>query len=103
MAERGGSAADSGGVVEEKFALRGADLKREGDAEMRLDWRNTMIKWFVDCITIGALVNTVAFLVLMGALKSKSFGEMGMAVRTVSSSFWRCFSCGGCELGWWWW
>ncbi|KAI0480958.1 hypothetical protein GGR56DRAFT_297977 [Xylariaceae sp. FL0804] len=35
----------------------------------RLSWRNTLAKWFIDCITLGALFNTLAFFVLMGVLK----------------------------------
>ncbi|PHH62439.1 hypothetical protein CDD81_7158 [Ophiocordyceps australis] len=34
-------------------------------------WRNTMAKWFIDCITLGALVNTTAFFIIMGLLKGQ--------------------------------
>ena len=35
-----------------------------------------MKKWFIDCITLGAVMNTVAFFVLMGLMKGKSVGEI---------------------------
>lgn len=54
------------------------------ETEMKLDWKNTMIKWFVDCITMGALLNTTAFLVIMGLMKGRTLPEIGTALRTVS-------------------
>lgn len=45
--------------------------------------RNTLTKWFIDCITMGAIMNTVAFLVIMGLMKGKTFGEIGTSIRTV--------------------
>jgi hypothetical protein len=39
----------------------------------QLNYRNTCIKWFIDCITIGALMNTTAFLVIMGLLKGQTW------------------------------
>jgi hypothetical protein len=38
----------------------------------KLNLKNTIIKWFIDCITLGALMNTTAFLVIMGVLKGQS-------------------------------
>ncbi|ETS85106.1 hypothetical protein PFICI_03131 [Pestalotiopsis fici W106-1] len=52
-----------------------------GDAPPKLNWSNTFTKWFIDCITIGALVNTVAFFVLMGLLKGQSAAQIGHNVR----------------------
>ena len=37
----------------------------------KLNWRNTFAKWFIDCITIGAIGNTLAFLIIMGILKGQ--------------------------------
>jgi hypothetical protein len=37
------------------------------------NWKNIWIKWFIDCITIGAIFNTVAFLVVMGFLKGQPY------------------------------
>lgn len=48
----------------------------------RLDWRNTALKWVVDCITVGALLNTVVFLALTGLLKGRTFFQIGEAVKT---------------------
>ena len=60
------------------------DEEQEVETSTELDWKNTMIKWFIDCITIGALLNTAAFLIIMGFLKSRSLGEIATALRTVS-------------------
>ncbi|THW87066.1 hypothetical protein D6D15_06954 [Aureobasidium pullulans] len=63
--------------------LLGEDvLQQEEKFETKLDWKNTMIKWFVDCMTLGALLNTAAFLILMGIMKGRSPGEIGTALRT---------------------
>ncbi|RYO89427.1 hypothetical protein DL766_003260 [Monosporascus sp. MC13-8B] len=48
----------------------------------KLNLRNTMAKWFIDCITLGAIFNTVAFLVLMGILKRQPMGQIGHNIRT---------------------
>lgn len=65
----GGSveAAGSGGEVEQK---------------PKLNLRNTLTKWFVDCITLGAIFNTVAFFVLMGFLKRQPLDTIGHNIRT---------------------
>ncbi|KAI9663494.1 MAG: hypothetical protein M1831_002503 [Alyxoria varia] len=49
---------------------------REGKSEGKLNWRNTWTKWFIDCITMGALMNTVAFFLIMGTLKGKPANEI---------------------------
>jgi hypothetical protein len=46
-----------------------------------LNYRNTALKWFIDCITLGAIMNTVAFLVLMGLLKHHSWAQIGTSLR----------------------
>ncbi|TIA16090.1 hypothetical protein D6C80_04771 [Aureobasidium pullulans] len=52
--------------IREHDELLGEDvLQQEEEIETKLDWKNTMIKWFVDCMTLGALLNTAAFLILM--------------------------------------
>ncbi|THV87838.1 hypothetical protein D6D29_00460 [Aureobasidium pullulans] len=69
--------------IREHDELLGEDvLQQEEEFETKLDWKNTMIKWFVDCMTLGALLNTAAFLVLMGIMKGRSPGEIGTALRT---------------------
>ncbi|THZ86799.1 hypothetical protein D6C84_02162 [Aureobasidium pullulans] len=68
--------------IREHDELLGEDvLQQEEEFETKLDWKNTMIKWFVDCMTLGALLNTAAFLILMGIMKERSPGEIGTALR----------------------
>ncbi|KAM0263948.1 hypothetical protein ACHAQJ_000983 [Trichoderma viride] len=43
----------------------------EGPTQFKFSIRNTLAKWFIDCITAGAIMNTVAFLVVMGILKGQ--------------------------------
>ncbi|KAL9946847.1 hypothetical protein D7B24_008163 [Verticillium nonalfalfae] len=50
--------------------------------EPQFSLRNTLTKWFVDCITMGAIMNTVAFLVIMGALKGQGLGPIWYNVET---------------------
>ncbi|CAD0016308.1 unnamed protein product, partial [Aureobasidium pullulans] len=70
--------------IREHDELLGEDvLQQEEEIETKLDWKNTMIKWFVDCMTLGALLNTAAFLILMGIMKGRSPGEIGTALRTI--------------------
>lgn len=57
----------------------------------KLNLRNTLIKWFLDCMTVGALLNTVAFLVLMGLMKGQDMGMIGQSLRAVSA-----ISCSVC-------
>lgn len=46
--------------------------------------RNTLTKWFIDCMTAGAILNTVAFLVIMGILKGHSFAAVWQSLIDVS-------------------
>lgn len=70
----------------------GRDIEKGGVRQVedtsgkpKLNMRNTLIKWFVDCMTAGALLNTVAFLVLMGLMKGQGMGAIGQNLRTVSA------------------
>ncbi|KAI1306366.1 hypothetical protein F5Y03DRAFT_140512 [Xylaria venustula] len=47
----------------------------------KLNLRNTFTKWFIDCITLGAIFNTVAFFVLMGMLKRQPVAVIGHNIR----------------------
>ncbi|KAK8075338.1 hypothetical protein PG997_010001 [Apiospora hydei] len=47
----------------------------------KLNIQNTLAKWFIDCITLGALMNTVAFFILMGFLKGQGLGQIGYNIR----------------------
>ncbi|KAF4308156.1 Mpv17/PMP22 [Botryosphaeria dothidea] len=48
----------------------------------KLDLKNTLTKWFVDCITLGAIFNTIAFLVIMGIMKGQSSAQIGLNIQT---------------------
>lgn len=56
----------------------------EGSGRGKFSLRNTLTKWFVDCITMGAIMNTIAFLVIMGIMKGQGAGQIGENIRTVS-------------------
>ncbi|KAK8207510.1 hypothetical protein IWZ01DRAFT_484860 [Phyllosticta capitalensis] len=60
----------------------GGYVYAEEKEKPKLNWKNTMTKWFIDCITIGAIMNTVAFLVLMGIMKGQSGAQIGNNIRT---------------------
>ncbi|KAI1367035.1 hypothetical protein F5Y08DRAFT_299818 [Xylaria arbuscula] len=47
-----------------------------------LNLKNTFTKWFIDCITLGAIFNTVAFFILMGILKRQPVAVIGHNIRT---------------------
>ncbi|KPM40113.1 hypothetical protein AK830_g6455 [Neonectria ditissima] len=49
---------------------------RPGTPEPKLSLKNTLTKWFIDCMTAGAIMNTVAFLVLMGILKGQGSSQI---------------------------
>ncbi|KAI1144300.1 hypothetical protein F5Y05DRAFT_364250 [Hypoxylon sp. FL0543] len=68
----------------EKQAAASEDVAERGNMEQKpkLNWRNTFSKWFIDCITLGAIFNTVAFFVLMGILKRQSMDQIGHNIRT---------------------
>ena len=53
-------------------------------SDFKFSLKNTLTKWFVDCITLGAIMNTVAFLVLMGGMKGQGLGQIWYNVKTVS-------------------
>ncbi|KAH8167989.1 hypothetical protein CIB48_g216 [Xylaria polymorpha] len=69
------------------------DLEKQATAEKpeagagpgpkpKLNLKNTFAKWFIDCITLGAIFNTVAFFVLMGVLKRQPAAVIAHNVRT---------------------
>ena len=55
--------------------------KPQGKSNLNI--RNTFTKWFIDCITLGALFNTVAFLMLINLLKANSPDLTMRAIRYV--------------------
>lgn len=50
----------------------------------KLSVRNTLTKWFIDCITVGTMMNTLVFLVIMGVLKGQGTTRILENIRTVS-------------------
>ncbi|KIW67696.1 hypothetical protein PV04_06928 [Phialophora macrospora] len=38
---------------------------------LKKNWKNIWTKWFIDCMTLGALFNTAGFLIIMGFLNGK--------------------------------
>lgn len=68
----------------------------------KLNIKNTLVKWFIDCITMGALFNTLAFLILMGLLKSQTSAQILKNIRTVSFSaafsILRLSMCSTCKM-----
>jgi hypothetical protein len=62
------------------------DLQQDEELETKLDWKNTIIKWLLDCMTFGALLNVSAFIILMGFMKGRSLDQIGTALRTVCIS-----------------
>lgn len=57
----------------------------EARSKPKLNLRNTLAKWFVDCMTLGAILNVVAFFILMGLMKGESLEVIGQNIRTVST------------------
>lgn len=45
--------------------------KHRRKKSLKKNWKNIFTKWFVDCITLGAIGNTLLFLVFMGLLNGK--------------------------------
>lgn len=78
------SPASSNSKNERDIEKEGARQVEDACGKPKLNMRNTLTKWFVDCMTVGALVNTVAFLVLMGLMKGHGMGQIGENLRTVS-------------------
>jgi hypothetical protein len=62
----------------------GTQSLSEGLAQSKFSIRNTLAKWFIDCITAGAIMNTVAFLVVMGLLKGQPAAQITYNIETVS-------------------
>jgi len=73
--------------IREVYVVEDGGVPGEGTViqERRpLSWKNTFLKWFLDCITFGALWNCILFLTLMGLVKHKSLVGIADAIRTVS-------------------
>ncbi|KAI2623948.1 hypothetical protein GGS26DRAFT_593469 [Hypomontagnella submonticulosa] len=68
----------------EKQGVDGEDAGNSERVEQqpKLNLRNTFAKWFIDCITLGAIFNTVAFFILMGILKAQPLAQIQQNIRT---------------------
>ncbi|KAJ3528814.1 hypothetical protein NM208_g10036 [Fusarium decemcellulare] len=62
--------ADDAPELKEGYEERMEQVNRDRDPKFSM--RNTLTKWFVDCITAGAIMNTIAFLIIMGILKGQA-------------------------------
>ncbi|KAL7784365.1 hypothetical protein V8C37DRAFT_395962 [Trichoderma ceciliae] len=60
----------------------GTQSQSEGTSQSKFSLRNTLAKWFIDCITAGAIMNTVAFLVVMGILKGQPVVQISSNIKT---------------------
>ncbi|UNI17032.1 hypothetical protein JDV02_003411 [Purpureocillium takamizusanense] len=71
-------------ALEEATAGNNPSSGRDGgpSAAPRFSLRNTLAKWFIDCITVGAVMNTVAFLALMGLLKGQHRSQIWHNIKT---------------------
>ncbi|KAH0292677.1 putative integral membrane protein, Mpv17/PMP22 family [Aureobasidium namibiae CBS 147.97] len=56
--------------------------QQEEELVTKLDWKNTVVKWLLDCMTLGALLNVTAFIILMSLMKGRSSSQIGNALRT---------------------
>jgi hypothetical protein len=72
---------------EEKAVFLRDDKKTDDEEEVKVrNWWNIFRKWFTDCITMGALLNTTMFLVLMGIMKGKTTALILTDLRNVRSN-----------------
>lgn len=97
---RKGSVVGDGRDIEKGRAVRPLEVGGTAPgAKPRLNIRSTLSKLFFDSITVGAAVNTVLFLVLMGIMKGQSLESIGQNLRTVSSCgllfIWECIRWDG--------
>jgi len=60
----------------------GVGARGEMTPKPKLNIKNTLTKWFIDCITLGAIFNTIAFFTLMGILKRQPGAVIMHNIRT---------------------
>ncbi|KAF9784147.1 hypothetical protein IL306_008349, partial [Fusarium sp. DS 682] len=70
--------------LKEGYEERMAQINK--DREPQFSMRNTLTKWFVDCITAGAIMNTIAFLIIMGLLKGQGGSQIWSNIKTETIS-----------------
>ncbi|KAL1890602.1 hypothetical protein Sste5346_008118 [Sporothrix stenoceras] len=61
------------------------DLERQDEKRRpsphHLHWGNVFAKWFLDCLSLGTVLNTTAFLIIMGVLKGQSASQIEANLR----------------------
>jgi hypothetical protein len=62
--------------------LEKQDKKLRASSRPRLHWGNVVAKWFLDCWSLGTVLNTAAFLVIMGVLKGQPAHQIAANLRT---------------------
>ncbi|CAI6334377.1 unnamed protein product [Periconia digitata] len=62
--------------AEKGLSFKDDDKKDDSKTVKVRDWWNIFKKWFADCITLGALLNTAMFLILMGFMEGKSQAQI---------------------------
>jgi hypothetical protein len=61
--------------------------QRVQERSARFSLRNMLTKWFVDCITLGAIMNTIAFLVIMDIMKGQGGAQIMSNIKTVCNDY----------------
>ncbi|KAK3064215.1 hypothetical protein LTS18_009127 [Coniosporium uncinatum] len=64
------------GAEQEKLEREEKEMHEGDGGKGAINWKNTCIKSFVDCITLGAIWNTLLFLIMLGVLKGRGFEEV---------------------------
>jgi hypothetical protein len=59
-----------------------SDANQPPAAKPNISICNTVTKWFVDCITLGAIMNTIAFFIIMGLMKGQDAATIGSNIQT---------------------
>ncbi|OTB01354.1 hypothetical protein M426DRAFT_323504 [Hypoxylon sp. CI-4A] len=71
-----------GDIEKQGAGAQDAGSLDNAEPKQKLNLQNTFAKWFIDCITLGAIFNTVAFFVLMGFLKWQPTAQIIYNIRT---------------------
>jgi len=71
------------GAEQEKLEREEKEMHEGNEGKGAINWKNTCIKSFVDCITLGAIWNTLLFLTMLGVLKGRGFEEVLASLRNV--------------------
>ncbi|RWA05632.1 hypothetical protein EKO27_g9474 [Xylaria grammica] len=80
--KRPGASADSPHDLEKQVTEAPPEAGAGPEPKPKLNLKNTFSKWFIDCITLGAIFNTIAFFILMGMLKRQPVAVIGNNIRT---------------------